>query len=524
MECEGATSAEQRDGATSAEQRDGATSAVERGGSAVRIDRLTWTPARRRRPVLDDISLEIAAGERVLLAGPSGAGKSTLLRALAGLLLTADHGMVEGSVTVGGRSAGSHPGDVGLLLQDPSAAVVAETCGRDVAFGLENRRVPREQIWPAVDHALAQARFPYGADRATAALSGGELQRLALAGCLALGPRLLLLDEPTSMLDSQAAESVRTAIRAAVMEREMTLVVVEHRLEPWLDFVDRLVVLDSGDVVADGRPDSMLEGQRETLTAAGVWVPGVATPEPRRLDVPAPAHPVDGVLVESEQLTVSLRAGLIDHRSRHIALRDVDSAVRAGSALAVTGPSGAGKSTLVAALGGVLRPSAGRVEASAQLRTRRGRMPWRWSSRDLATRLAWVPQAAEQGVVATSVRDEVRASGRAVRAPSEWLDARADALIEQLGLAHLASASPYHLSGGEQRRLMLAAALAHGPAGVLLDEPTVGQDRHTWAAVVGTLAAARDAGAGVVLATHDALAAATLAGEEIELRDGRRVR
>jgi energy-coupling factor transport system permease/ATP-binding protein len=507
-------------------QREGAASAVGRGGAAVRIDRLTWTPARRRLPVLDDISLEIAAGERVLLAGPSGAGKSTLLRALAGLLLTADHGVVGGSVTVGGRSAGAQPGDVGLLLQDPSAAVVAETCGRDVAFGLENHRVPREQIWPAVERALAQARFPYGADRATSALSGGELQRLALAGCLALGPRVLLLDEPTSMLDPEAAEAVRAAIRAAVAEHEMTLVVVEHRLEPWLDFVDRLMVLDGGEVVADGRPDRMLEAHRETLSAAGVWVPGVAVPEPRRLELPAtaPAHAVDGVLVESAQLSVSLRAGLVDRRSRHVALRDVDSAVRAGSALAVTGPSGAGKSTLVAALGGVLRPSAGRVEASAQLRTRRGRMPWRWSSRDLAARLAWAPQAAEQGVVATTVRDEVRAAGRAVKAPPDWLDARADALIEQLGLAHLAGASPYHLSGGEQRRLMLAAALAHGPAGVLLDEPTVGQDRHTWAAVVGALATARDAGTGVVLATHDALAAATIAADEIELRDGRRVR
>jgi energy-coupling factor transport system permease/ATP-binding protein len=495
------------------------------GGADVQVDGLTWTPIRRRVPTLADVSLRIAAGDRVVVAGPSGAGKSTLLRALAGLLQTADHGDVEGSVTVAARRAGEVPGNVALLLQDPTAAVVAETAGRDVAFGLENRRVPRGQIWPAVERALRDARFPYDVDRRTSALSGGELQRLALAGCLALGPRLLLLDEPTSMLDPVAAESVRAAIRQAVSERGMTLVVVEHRLEPWLDFADRLVVLDAGRVVADGRPDDVIKARGDSLAASGVWIPRAAPPQPDGFDStsPSPARRVEGVVVASEQLTVSLQAGLVDRRTRHLAVREVDSAVKAGEALALTGASGAGKSTLLAALGGVIRPTAGRVQASAALATRRGRSPFRWTSRELASRLAWAPQAAEQAVVAKTVRDEVRAAGRAIGMRTERLDPRADALIDQLGLGHLVDASPYHLSGGEQRRLMVAAALAHGPSAILLDEPTVGQDRRTWAAVVGALEAARDAGAGVAVATHDDLVVDALSAEVIELRDGRRV-
>jgi energy-coupling factor transport system ATP-binding protein len=386
--------------------------------------------------------------------------------------------------------------------------------------------VPRERIWPVVERALAAARFPYGIGRATSALSGGELQRLALAGCLALEPRLLLLDEPTSMLDPAAADAVRAAVRQVVDERRLTFVVVEHRVDAWLDFVDRIVVVEDGGVAADGRPGRVLDEDGGRLATAGVWVPGAPPPEPLTLASrsAAPARPVAGTVVESHALTVALRSGLVDRRSRHVALRDVDAAVDAGGVLAVTGASGAGKSTLVAALGGVVRPTAGRVEAAADLGTRRGRSPSRWRSRELAARIAWAPQAPEQGVVAKTVRDEVRASGQAIGADARWLDARVDALLEQLGLDRLAGASPYHLSSGEQRRLMVAAALAHGPAAVLLDEPTVGQDRHTWAAVIGALAAARDAGAGVALATHDGLAVDRLGAVVVELDDGRRVR
>jgi energy-coupling factor transport system ATP-binding protein len=507
-------------------ERERATSGFDRGGADVRVEGLTWTPARRRSPVLTDVSLEMRAGERVLVAGPSGAGKSTLLRALAGLLLTADHGVVAGSVTVAGRPAGREPGDIALLLQEPTVAVVAETAGRDVAFGLENRRVPRDQIWPTVERALEAAQFPYGVARPTAALSGGELQRLALAGCLALGPRLLLLDEPTSMLDPAGADAVRRAVRDVVERHHLTLVVVEHRLDPWLDFVDRLAVLEDGMVVADGPPEQVLARDGRRLAAAGVWVPGLPPPEPLRLDetLSAPARVVQGVVVACEELSVTLRAGLIDRRASHAALTGVDAELHGGGRLALTGISGAGKSTLIGALGGVIRPTAGRVEASAGLAPDGRREPWQWTSRELAARLAWAPQAAERGVVSQTVREEVRASGRAIGTPRSWLDARADGLLERLGLAHLSAASPYHLSGGEQRRLMLAAALAHGPTGVLLDEPTVGQDRNTWAAVVGALASASAAGAAVALATHDELAVGSLDADLIELDGGRRVR
>jgi energy-coupling factor transporter ATP-binding protein EcfA2 len=500
------------------------------GGAEVKLEGLSWRPVRRRTPVFTDLDLLIPAGQRVLLAGPSGAGKSSLLLAIAGLLLTAGAGDLGGDVRIGGERG--HPcgraGRVGLLLQDPLAGVAAETVGRDVAFGLENQQVPREEIWTRAASALRDCDFPYPTDHPTSALSGGETQRLALAGSLAMDSDVVLLDEPTSMLDPAGAKSIREAVRRDATTRGSTTVIVEHHLEPWLGFADRLIVLGrDGSVVADGDPHRVLETHGLDLAEQGVWVPGLRTPRlPDLADVLVePCTPVDGELVRVERARVELR-----HRSHRrgsrsgtgstVALDDVSTALASGRALSVTGPNGSGKSTLVSLLAGLASPSAGQVVASDGLRGRSGRRPWRWSSRELARRLSWVPQLPEHGVVATTVADEVMASSRACGRDPSWAKQRADGLLESLGLSHLRDASPYHLSAGEQRRLMVAAALVHGPNGVLLDEPTVGQDRLTWAAVVGAVASARSAGCGVAVASHDSLAVDALGDDRLDLEHG----
>ena len=238
------------------------------GGARVEVAGLSWRPYGRSRPVLDGLDLTIAAGERVLLAGPSGSGKSTLLRALAGLLLTADSGELAGAVTLDGEPD-HRAGSVGLVLQDPGAGVVASSIGRDVAFGLENVGVPRDAMPGLVAAALAEVGLDLPPDSSPLTLSGGEAQRLALAGALVMQPRLLLLDEPTAMLDATTAAGVRDVVAEVVERRGLTLVVVEHRLTGWLDLVDRLVVLDDeGRIVADGPPDDVLSRPRGFSCAA----------------------------------------------------------------------------------------------------------------------------------------------------------------------------------------------------------------------------------------------------------------
>jgi energy-coupling factor transport system ATP-binding protein len=421
----------------------------------VRFAGFTWRPLGRREPVVRDLDLEISPGERVLLLGASGAGKSSLLHALAGALGTTIAGELSGVAEVNGR--------LGLLPQDPDDAVVADRIGRDVAFG------------PAV-------RLPYGRDHLTTALSGGERQRLALAGVLALRPDVLLLDEPTSMLDADHAESVRDAVLEVAGGR--TLVVVEHRFEAWLEHVDRVVVLADGGVGSDGSVAAFLAAP----PIDGLWMPGLPPPEP--IDLPDSLVRPDGdaLAVRAEAVTVDLVTRTLRGTQRTRALDGLDMALDPGLRTAVVGPSGAGKSTALAVLGGLIRPASGTV--TPDLIRRR--------SRDLALDVGWVPQDAELGFVTTEVAAEIGRTGAVVER-----DVDVGAVLDVLGLGHLGAAHPYRLSGGEQRRLAIAAALAHRPGLVLLDEPTVGQDRNTWAAVAGWIAAAARSGATVGVSTHD---------------------
>ncbi len=466
----------------------------------VRVDGLTWRPLGRRAPVVAGLDLHVEAGSRVLLAGPSGAGKSTLLHALVGALGTTLAGDLGGSVTVDGR--------VGFVPQQPGDAVVADRVGRDVAFGPENVGLDRDETWRRVDRALEAVGLRQGRDHLTAALSGGELQRLALAGVLALEPDLVLLDEPTSMLDPVHAAAVRTAVADTVGAGRATLVVVEHHLEPWLDLVDRVVVLgDDGSVVADTTPAEFVRDHRDRLGELGVWMPGLPAPRPLEVDPDLVRPDRAGPVVSAVDLTVHLRSRSLRGSTTTTALRGVAATVRPGGLTALTGPSGAGKSTLLAALGGLVAPDGGSVSGLVPEPSRR-------RSRDLAQGVGWSPQVPEHGFLAPTVAEEVALTARRC---GRTVDTRA--WLDLVGLGPLAGAHPYRLSGGEQRRLSVLAAVAHRPGLLLLDEPTVGQDRITWAAVAGIAVAAAAAGAVVATATHDELLV-DLADAVVALRAG----
>ncbi|MEV8515730.1 ATP-binding cassette domain-containing protein [Dactylosporangium sp. NPDC051484] len=443
--------------------------------STVEFRGFGWRHAGRKAWAVRHLDLRIEHGERVLLQGASGAGKSTVLAAMAGLLAE-DSGEQEGEILIDGRPAQQRRGETGIVFQDPQTQLVMSRAGDDVAFGLENRGVPRAEIWPRVDAALAAVGFPYGRDRGTAALSGGEQQRLAIAGVIALRPGLLLLDEPTANLDPEGAQLVRTAIAKALQDLDATMVLVEHRVDEALPLVDRTIVIGED-------PDA-------------VWTP--AAPG----SLPMPARKAPGP--PGEALLTAEGLGLA-HTDKTI-----DEVVLGGQALAVEGPNGAGKTTLALLLGGLTRPTRGRVVAAPALAgPDAARPPHRWRAARLAGRIGSVFQNPEHQFVTDTVRAELALGGAS--------PATVDELLSRLYLDRLALANPFTLSGGEQRRLSVATALAAAPRVLVLDEPTFGQDLRTWRELVTLLADLRDEGRALVLVTHDPQFVAAIGDRRLEL-------
>jgi energy-coupling factor transporter ATP-binding protein EcfA2 len=448
--------------------------------------------ASRRAWALSGVDLVVEPGERILLTGASGAGKSTLLAALAGIL-DPQNAELTGELTVDGGPPQTGRNRLGMLAQDPDSHLVMSRAGDDVAFGLENAGFPTAAIWPRVDEALAAVGFPYGRDRPTQALSGGEKQRLVLAGALARGPGLLLLDEPTAQLDPAGAALVRAAVARSTADRRATVLVVDHDAAPWLPLVDRVVEVVPGGLVEHP------PGWRPVDRTAGLRLPPGA----------------DGpVLLAAEG------AGYTYRGSPGAALAPVTARVTGGRALAVTGPNGAGKSTLALLLAGLRAPSTGRVHASDALADgvrRHVREPHRWRAGELVSRIGTVFQQPEQQFLTGRLRDELALGPLRSGEHAAAARATADELLERLGLVPFAEANPYTLSGGQQRRLSVATALATSPRVLVLDEPTFGQDAATWREVVTLLAEQRSRGCGLAVVTHDVDLLDVLADDRLAL-------
>lgn len=466
-----------------------------------------WRHAGRRRWAVHGLDLDIAPGERVLLLGASGSGKSTLLRALAGVLGDAEDGEAAGTLAIDGMPPSAVRGRAGLVLQDPDAQVILARVGDDVAFGCENLGVPGEQIWRRVDSALEAVGLRVGRHHPTAELSGGQKQRLALAGVLAMRPALVLLDEPTANIDPADTRSVRDAVVAGASGA--TLVVVEHRVALWADVVDRVIVLGpAGGVLADGAPDAVFAGHAAELTAAGVWVPGAAP----AVD-PLPRGRSAETLLTATDLCVGRRR--FGARSAEVAASVPLVELRASRTLAITGRNGAGKSTLALTLAGLLPAAGGSVAAAPALAAGIGSDPARWRARELLTRLGMVFQAPEHQLLTSRVRDELAVGPRALRLHPAEISRTVDELLEGLRLTRLADVNPFTLSGGEKRRLTVAAAIATRPRVLLLDEPTFGQDALTWREIAHLLDGIRADGAAVAVVTHDRALVDILADAEL---------
>lgn len=468
-----------------------------------------WRHAGRKNAALSDVDLDIAPGERVLVLGPSGSGKSTLMGGLAGLLGGTEEGEATGSLTVDGVAPAEARGRVGLLMQDPEAQVVLARVGDDVAFGMENMGVAREEIWPRVENSLEAVGLSVPLDHSTTELSGGQKQRLALASILAMGPGLLLLDEPTANLDPSGVAEVRAAVETVVERTGATVVVVEHRVDVWASLVDRVIVVADGAIAADGPLDEVLAQQGDALRERGIWLPGD--------DVAAEVGPAPEVPPASSDATPIARVTdlTIGYDASAPVRSGIDLTIERGVSTCIVGVNGAGKSTFALTLAGLLPPLEGAVEVETSDGTAGD--PHKWSSKQLLGRMSMVFQEPEYQFLAATVAEELAIGPRAAGMTDEEIAPLVDEYLEALGLTKLARANPMTLSGGEKRRLSVATALISAPELLILDEPTFGQDRGTWLGLVRLLRAALERGVTLVSITHDPAFVAAMGQRVVDL-------
>ncbi|MGZ2399874.1 ABC transporter ATP-binding protein [Rothia sp. 110740021-2] len=523
-------------------------------GARIELNNFSWHHPGRPEPVISGLNLTINPGEKVLLLGTSGAGKSTLLHAIAGVLHDDDGESAGGTITINGKEPGEARGTAGMMQQDPESSIVMATVGNDVAFGPENLRVPREEIWGRVTEALTAVglnNLPL--DHPSSALSGGQKQRLGLAGILSMHPGAMILDEPTANLDPAGVREVRDSILSAAEATGATLLVVEHRVSIWAPHMDRIIVLGAGGTIThDGAPDTVLTEARQDLIDAGVWVPNYVPRAPQTGSDNQSGEAVTGeALLRAENLSITraqptpkqrrARRRTIKHLGDTPAPAPIDLPVlrsginltlHAGEHLSVLGPNGAGKSTLALTLAGLLTAPDGTLTATDALCNhdgdgeRENSAHWdipTWTPAQMLSRIGYVFQEPEYQFIRGTVREELELGPRRLAALTreplneDDLAARTNELATRLRLTHLLDANPFTLSGGEKRRLSVASALATAPRILILDEPTFGQDARTWAELVDLIRELLAGGTAVISITHDEDYTAALGGNHITL-------
>jgi energy-coupling factor transport system ATP-binding protein len=465
----------------------------------IQIEELTVHYGEHR--ALDGLSLHVAPGEFVLLTGPSGCGKSTLARCLNGLIPHAIPTELSGRVIVGGRvttdsSVARLATSVGLVFQNPATQLFHLTVDEEVAFGPRNLGLDEEEVKRRVDWAMEATGIVGLRGRSIHTLSGGEQQRLAIAAVLAMGPRVLVLDEPTSSLDVGGTRDVMATLAQLNAEAGITILAIEHRLGEVTRLARRTIIMDHGRIVADA-PTRRVFGQRALLRRLGLRRPADELQEDWTAlltpNGPPPGPPI-----------IELRDVEAGYGSTRV-LQGLDLTLHSGEFAALVGDNGAGKSTLARLLAGLLKPRRGKVRLGNGRRLVQGRQ------------VGLLFQNPLHQLFCDTVDEEVSFGPHNFGC---FDAAELDSVLTATDLTDLRRHPVHGLSSGQQQRTALAAVLTLKPRLIILDEPTMGQDWRHLSTFMDFLVKLNRAGCTILLITHDYKLVHRYARRILLLRDG----
>jgi energy-coupling factor transport system ATP-binding protein len=514
--------------------------------NAVSIEGLSYRYRGQEKTALDGVDLEVAEGEFVVVMGPSGAGKSTLCVALNGLIPHFFRGRMEGEVRIRGRSTregkvGEFAREVGLVFQDFEAQLFSTNVALEVAFGPENFQVEREEMVRRVESVLERVRLQGFEDRTPATLSGGQKQRLAIASVLAIEPRILCLDEPTTDLDPIGKLGVFEIAEELKERNDVTLIVVEHETEETLD-ADRIVVLRDGKIVAD-RPAREILRDVELLEESSVMPLQVTRffHERGTEDGQLPLTPEEGVeefgrrgwrvssaghreLVEADERreegygepVIEVEGLTYRYPNGVLALEGVDLTVRRGEFLAVLGQNGSGKTTLVKHFNGLLKPTEGSVRVDGEETVKQG-------IRRLGQRVGYVFQNPDHQIFSDTVADEVAFGPKIREMEADEIEERVREALVAVGMEGRGDEDPFGLTKGERQRVAVASVLAVRPEVLILDEPTTGLDYTEQRSMMDLVKRLNEGGSTIIAVTHTMWVVAEYAHRALVIRDGKMV-
>lgn len=479
--------------------------------SALTTDHLAFRYQRIEQPALRDMTFSVAVGEALLVAGSSGCGKSTLLRCINGLIPRSYKGELTGTLLLHGQDPSVLPlakiGQmVGTVIQNPEKQIVGAYVKNEVAFGPENLGWPHARIVATVDEVLERLGIAHLRERETFRLSGGEKQKVALAGVLAMQSKMLLLDEPLANLDPASVQEALALLRTLADEGH-TLLLVEHRVEDVLGLSpERVLFMRDGMQVYWGD----LTGFEQVADPHEVKLPAplvINWAAQHVLDVPPPpppARPDAPPLIEFEHVDFY-------YAPQQPVLSDVNLTIRQGDVIAILGPNGAGKSTLVKHMIGLLKPRAGTVRIMGEPSTA-------LTTAQIARHVGYVFQNPGHMLFAPTVREELAFGPRNLGYDRERIVTNVQRALDLVGLAGLDDRPPLSLSFGQQKRVGIAAVAAMESRVLVMDEPTAGQDYRSYTAFMDAITRLRAFDA-LVFITHDLDLALTYANRIVLLAD-----
>jgi len=506
---------------------------TKRNKTMIDIRNLSYTYPNMSEPTLRGIDLHIDDGEFVLLLGASGSGKSTLIQCLNGLVPKVTGGNLEGEIVINGKDVRKYKvhqmaSDVGIIFQNPDTQLFSLTVGKDVAFGPENVGMPKEEILRRMDRAMHIVGIDDMRNRFIFTLSGGEKQRVAIAGTLAMEPHVMVLDEPTSDLDPVGTGEVLSLVRRLNQEKDITIILIEHKIDEVVHLADRVVVMDQGKIIMDDTPDKIFNNGHDQLKSIGIALPQLSEIVHAMKNGSGDFEgdlstysSYNTILARLCQLLRDKPANIARFRTAHtpptrtapkpkieiknlrhtfedgkVGLDGINLTIPEGDFVALIGHNGAGKTTLINHLIGFLKPANGAIFID-------GRDISDMRVATLAQSVGYLFQNPDNQIFTDSVTQELKFGLENIKLRDTVIEERVNRAISMMELEEFRDRHPHSLSRGQRQRLAVASILAMEPDIIVLDEPTTGQD---WGHVNKFLQQIRhlnELGKTIILITHD---------------------